>query len=158
MKRLGFVSNSSSSSFVIINYDDVDAAEFRYRRALEGKVLNIPQTFGGTTEFGWGPEICDKIGDRLNFAALQAYFPYEQRYVDMLYNVLKEKLGVTNVIMNLSPGFEDDDVHGEHVYGYIDHQSAASEGENLDMFSDETSLEGFLFGTGSYIKVDNDNH
>ena len=42
-------------------------------------------------------------------------------------------------------------------YVYIDHQSCATEGSNLEMFRDRDSLKRFLFAKGSFIQCGNDN-
>lgn len=41
---------------------------------------------------------------------------------------------------------------------YIDHQSAAYEGENEEIFENKQKMKDFIFGRGSYIQLDNDNH
>ena len=42
--------------------------------------------------------------------------------------------------------------------GYIDHQSSACEGENIQIFESEKDLEAFIFDDEAYIVGDNDNH
>jgi hypothetical protein len=61
--RIGFVSNSSSTSFVVIDssqgYDKLPYAD---TFVVDGSV--------GHTEFGWGPETVNGIGSRIIFAYL----------------------------------------------------------------------------------------
>lgn len=62
--RMGFVSNSSSSSFLVIKSDSGwDALE-----PNSGKTYIVQ----GRHEFGWGPEVVQDIKKRIAFAALQA--------------------------------------------------------------------------------------
>jgi hypothetical protein len=49
------------------------------------------------------------------------------------------------------------DVENPTEIGYIDHQSASYEGENMEMFEDEQTLHDFLFSNNSYIQTGNDN-
>jgi len=134
--RKGFVSNSSSSSFIVIE-GPIDVP------MLQDDVLFIPQTFGGTEDFGWEIEYHTDIGSRINFACLQAE-SMDENYEKMLENVLKEYFDISEIEYNLD--------------GYIDHQSAACENENIEMFESEETLATFIFGVNSLIHTDNDNH
>ncbi|MFW6002511.1 MAG: hypothetical protein ACOCQD_04150 [archaeon] len=161
--RNGFVSNSSSSSFIVIGTGNLSIPE--HNRAD----LNVPQDFGGQVEFGWGPETYYDFGSRLNFAYMQTQYasqngdPLLQKalehtqghansWLHMLEAVLRKNLGVTTINWNL----DVDDYSGDG--GYIDHQSNAREGENTEMFNSIDELERFLFAEDSMIEEDNDNH
>jgi hypothetical protein len=125
------------------------------KKALAGQIdIQIPQTFGGQTEFGWGPSDETGFGTMLNFAALQAIYPWNETYVQMLVNVLGTALGIETVEFNLSNDYNVDD---DKVYGYIDHQSAACEGENVHIFDSPKVLRNFLFAEDSVVHLDNDN-
>lgn len=147
--RTGFVSNSSSSSFLVINGSSYET-------------LDGPLSFGneGETRFGWGPDVIHGMYSRINFAYLQAtdtYLPVEKRkkYVSMLEKVVHKHSGKEEkIVWNLSryPAKE-----GE-IEGYIDHQSTISEGKNKEIFENEQILKDFLFGYNSKIVLDNDNH
>lgn len=160
--RIGFVSNSSSSSFVII-----DAS--KGYNSLAGTTLNIGSSIG-ETEFGWGPEKVEGIGARINFAYLQAHYAepekdpllakakkvvygHANQYFAMLEEVIKENSHVQEIVSDLEKkewgGFED---------AYIDHQSSAAEGRNMEIFESKKALRDFIFGKASYIQLDNDNH
>jgi hypothetical protein len=141
--RMGFVSNSSSSSFVVID-------------AKKGHCeLPGPLLFGeeGTTEFGWGPETVSDMYSRINFAYLQAVNNSE--HLEMLEKVIHEHSGLDEeIVWNITEEYE---FKGK-VWGYVDHQSAVCEGENLEIFENEQVLKDFLFGKDSHIVLDNDNY
>jgi hypothetical protein len=144
--RNGFVSNSSSSSFVVINGSNLEVPKTKWHDLyIVGE--------GGVVEFGWGPDTITGFDSKANFAYLQILYA-NNRYdwLQMLEEVIKEGLGVSRVMYDLSLncGFKNE--------GYIDHQSSASEGENTEIFENKDVLRDFLFGTGSYIELDNDNN
>ena len=146
--RKCFVSNSSSSSFIVIdvskNYDET-------LKKFEGKF-----SFGeaGTTEFGWGPETVDDVYGRINFAYIQAnFYQKDPTYLEMLESVIKENSKITEIDWKIS----DDSSIKDKVWGYIDHQSSGDSNGNLEMFENKETLKDFIFGKESCIEVDNDN-
>ncbi len=156
--RNGFVSNSSSSSFIVIGSNIPDHVKEREIAALKneihcGGVLHIKPKLG-TYEFGWDEETYDDLFSKIIFCYLQArYFvgsdseKPDSEKMEMLERVLKAKAEVDAVHWF----FEEDE-------GYIDHQSAAHEGQNLEMFESDEILSNFIFGGGaSYIQGGNDN-
>lgn len=136
--RAGFVSNSSSSSFVVIGSGDDCSKSVKWAIEEGGNI-----TFGhhGETDFGWGPDTITDVFSRINFAKLQAIKP---EWEEMLDKVIKEVIECDSITWD--------------VDGYIDHQSAACEGENTEIFDDEETLKRFLFCEDSKIELDNDNH
>ena len=136
--RSSFVSNSSSSSFVVIN------ARGGYIKPALNDNLVVGKYFG-CSEFGWGPE--EDIGDfgsRVIWAYLQSE-SVNNKYLQMIEKVIKENSNVQNIEWK--------------VLGYIDHQSKIRERpENEEIFKSKEVLKDFLFGADSYIHVDNDNH
>lgn len=152
--RICFVSNSSSSSFIVIGTKELVIPGFT------GKELFVPAAFSGETEFGWEEEVKYDFGSKLNFAYLQSEYREESDpllkkaliathghanpWRGMLEEVLKEKFNIEKINWNID--------------GYIDHASSASEGENTEMFESKESLEQFLFASDSSIHIDNDNH
>lgn len=144
-QRLSFVTNSSSSSFIIIN------AGGGYNK-LQDNLGTYTVGDLGTTEFGWEPERHSDIHSRINFAYLQAASVDNQDWLKMLEEVIKENSDVETIVYNISTDWDSDN------WGYIDHQSAACEGENTEMFDSKQILKDFIFGSGSYIYTDNDNH
>jgi len=149
--RKGFVSNSSSSSFVVIGTGVPHT--FEWKKTYEG--TDVPIGYFGETEFGWGPEELTDVHDRINFAYLQAEDAYEEcadaAPMDMLLSVLQEYTGVENISSCMGGG--DDE-----VWGYIDHQSAWCEGVNRAIFESREQLVQFLFAPDSFIQLDHDNH
>lgn len=144
--RVGFVSNSSSSSFVVIdssgNYDSYSCT---------GQELT--EGFDGRTEFGWDGGFVGGVPTRINFAYLQTvYDKSHPEWLEMLNEVLKEELGLENINYNINTDFATD------RWGYIDHQSCSGEGSNTEIFESKKHLKDFIFGKGSRIFLDNDNH
>lgn len=159
--RTGFVSNSSSSSFVVID------SSAGYER-LEDDDNGVFGPGRGESEFGWGPECIKDIPSRINFAFLQANYAapehdallekartilygHSNHYVRMLEEVIKENSNIKEITWN----FVEDEFGFES--GYIDHQSNASEGQNMEIFNSKDALRDFIFGRNSYIQLDNDN-
>jgi hypothetical protein len=153
--RSGFVSNSSSSSFIVMGHTDHIAVP-----KFNKKQLNIPQDFGGNYQFGWEEIEYNKFNDRLNWAALCALYQREQTgdlsWLDLLCEVLKEDLNVNDVSINF------DLTHSEEipdtVFAYIDHQSGPAETPaNAIMFSSKLGLRTWLYAPDSVIVGGNDN-
>ena len=147
--RAGFVSNSSSSSFIVIDQN----APLEMENFWVGSRLEIDGTYG-ETEFGWTPEDYHDFWSKVNFSYIQAYYMKERfpEWTNMLAKVIEEHTGVNEVVFNFpinEYGLAD---------AYIDHASAASEGRNTEMFESEEALRLFLFSQSSYIHTDNDNH
>ena len=156
--RTGFVSNSSSSSFLTIGHGTFIVPDIKLY------TLTIPDDTGGEFEFGWGPGVHYDFGSKLNFAYLQSLYKnknqeplldkaleavegHSNEWLLMIEEVLKKHLKVSEIIWNL-----DLDT------GYIDHQSCAYEGRNTEIFESIEVLEDFLFREDSFITEDNDNH
>lgn len=132
--RNGFVSNSSSSSFVVIG----DAA-------IVPLTATGIYTIGedGKSEFGWEYETSSSFYSKLNWAWLQARGRTDQ--VEMIIKVVKAHSNFDDILEPSS-----------NWGGYIDHQSVG--GENDEIFESELKLTRFLFSPDSYIQTDNDNH
>ena len=142
-KRQGFISNSSSSSFIVI-YDDKETPE-------QVDQLIVDHTMG-ETHFGWDKQEYYDTGSKIIFTYLQILEMDNNTWKDMLVNVLKNYFGCTEVqfLINTNDWGEDNN-------GYIDHQSSAIEDQNIEMFDNEETLANFLFGMSSYIQTGNDN-
>ena len=152
--RKGFVSNSSSSSFIIIsdkqNYGDIQGHLQELVKEHNGTLV-VDHNFG-ETEFGWNEDEYYDMGSKVIFTYLQAQYSGDEKHIKMLESVLKDFTGCNNIEWKI----EIDYNAGEN-YGYIDHQSSAVEGQNLEMFDNEQKLKNFLFDCDSYIKTGNDN-
>lgn len=139
--RNGFVSNSSSSSFIVIS---------------DGPIFTGPISSDliigedGHCEFGWEFERWYDFESKLNFAYLQSQHNNEWR--QMLLKVLRDR-GAINISSCLSEDYGRDG----KKWAYIDHQSSAWEGMNTEMFDSEEQLIKFLFCPQSYIQGGNDN-
>lgn len=133
--RSGFVSNSSSSSFIVIGYGDEESLNSC------SDVLKLGPL--GETEFGWGPKTITDMHSRINFAKIQA--EGNLKWEDMLESVIKKNAKCKSIEWDLGEWY------------YIDHQSAACEDANIEMFDSEDDLRRFLFCEDSRIELDNDN-
>jgi hypothetical protein len=71
----------------------------------------------------------------------------------MLEEIIREELDVEDIVWNIATSYRD-----KGIEGYIDHQSSAGEGQNIEIFNSKEILRSFLFNKESYIQLDNDNH
>ena len=143
--RLSFVSNSSSTSFVVIGKQD----PIKY--PVSQVVSNADF---GETEFGWGPDVVYGAGSLINFAFIQTDYGRNPARLEILERVIKEHLGDIEIIWEIS---EDAECMSKQ-WGYIDHASSHAEGQNLEIFESDAVLKHFLFSPDSKIVLDNDNH
>lgn len=166
--RESFVSNSSSSSYIVIGSESPEFPD-----KLNEKVLDYSSHYG-ETEFGWEVDDHTCLYDRINFAWIQAesigskWNPEigksvhtRSQEMDLLEETIKEAFGVQEIKWNMSTNFEPRDVPKDpkiSYYCYIDHQSSGGEGKNMEMFKSKESLIQFLFAPDSYIHTDNDNY
>ena len=149
--RSGFVSNSSSSSFIVI---DNSGKYCSLPFDLDNGLLVVGDN--GCCEFGWEETTYDSIYDRINFTYLQTDCGEDFNRLKMLEDVLKQQVkGLTKIIWNISYKYPSKD---GKIHGYIDHQSARCEGQNMEMFKSNETLRDFIFGRGSYIQGGNDNN
>jgi len=152
--RNGFVSNSSSSSFIVIeNHNDANYIK-NLRKAYTGTPLIVDYQFGHT-EFGWGPDEFSDVGTKIIFAYLQYLYVKDNHpeWLVMLEKVITDNLEVTSIEWKI-----DLEYHENGDFAYIDHQSNSADGENTDMFNGEDYLARFLFNSKSNITLDNDNY
>lgn len=160
--RYTFVSNSSSSNFVVRQETSIEIIQENIKKFLEDiqpfirsdGSLSIDDTWPGTKEFGWERIQYTNLFDKLNWAILQANYgdcenhthQYSQTLLQLLTDLIK--CPIINVDF------------GEtllRTWGFIDHQSAAGERPNvLDIFADQQTLIQFIFGN-DYIQGGNDN-
>lgn len=156
--RSSFISNSSSSSFIVIG-------DSGCRDNLRPSEFDDTYVIGeyGETQFGWTPEDIQDIDSRINFCHLQSKY-LDGKYDDMIESVIKVNSKIKHIHSILTDDYYSDisidnnPPRYQTKWGYIDHQSAAYEGQNLEMFESESTLEKFIFDSGSYIHTDNDNN
>lgn len=182
--RSDYVSNSSSSSFIIIvdsGADLTDRIKEDFARYSDSwNAYEIPsQSY--KHQFGWEWENTTSIGGKLNFIGIQLlnllsmkicpnrYYRGDaskefDRCYDMLKKVCQERFGfnisLREDLINVGTYHGDDGYEVsaflDHEY-YIDHQSCVTENQNMDMFESEDKLYNFLRYEGSQIEGGNDN-
>jgi hypothetical protein len=155
-KRYGFVSNSSSSSFLVVK-----GGRYNYLLYAKDNILVVDKDFG-TCQFGWGPETIYDAPSKIIFAYLQILYIKEydpgaefkkiaDDCLDMLENVIINNTNVKAIVWDIV-------INDYNNFSYIDHASSAAEGQNTEIFDSEDTLKDFIFGSNSYIRLDNDNH
>lgn len=161
--RVGFVSNSSSLSYVVIGSGDILKPTCEYytddagRLAINGKLA--------TGKFGWGPDIIKGWEEMLAFAYMQVYYSNNDAWLQMLDSVVRAHLNISGISWPYSETSDSKKtVHIEQVARlelpdgwYIDHQSNASEYMNTEIFDSEDALRRFIFAEDSHVVLDNDN-
>lgn len=172
--RLGYISNSSSSSFVMVPESAVKAMHERtgpldesplkemFLKALErddamydGKWTGLID--GGVREFGWDVESYHDEETKWNWLVLQAYYggdewhehrtsEYRERLESYLYDLGFDVSIDWDGISRLESDCD----------AYIDHQSIDSD-ETFDMV-DRVGISEFLLSQDCFVHTDNDNH
>lgn len=167
--RSDFVSNSSSSSFVVIT----DSGRESLPASNQAEIV-LPSQEMGQTEFGWQTEKYYDFWSKLNWCSIILRSKRGQEQYDTPDEELRERikspwlrsddmyaklkyvlagLGLPNVSIEF-----DQDKYDELDDGYIDHQSnVGEEPDNARMFQTEKTLRDFLVNDGSYIDNSNDN-
>ena len=181
--RLDFVSNSSSSSFIVINNTNkiIPDQIFQYE---EYNPLMLPTSeYGGEYSFGWEFNEYRAFWSKLNWCAIlitqMEYYvnmsdedkdwymdneyrkrDYEKRlaYSNEHYEEYKEMLkNVCRTELGLCVDILTYK-EADEMFAYIDHQSDIfSNPDNARMFESESALSDFLFSMDSYIRTGNDN-
>lgn len=147
--RSGFVSNSSSSSFIVIS-DDTEQM-LPWRRYEHEKFIVIGER--GENEFGWQEERYSDFPSKLNFAWIQAMLLQkdtgDDKWIKLITAVLYQ-WNVTKFEVILSGNSQ-----ARH-HGSIDHASSYEENKNCEIFESSDVLSNFLFNPLSYIQNQND--
>lgn len=153
--RNGFVSNSSSSSFVVI-------AKKRDKEipipVTFSNTLMIPRNLSGETDFGSNGGKYSDFDSKLNFLMLQALYADDIDYVSFIYQILKQKFGNIDIKNNLRRDFVDfdDEDDSEELdklhFGFIDHQSVG--GGFLEFFegSPDDVKKSLVFRVDSLVE------
>ena len=173
--RLGYVSNSSSSSFVMVQEKAVKAMHARkepldlnylaemFKREIERKdELNEGKWIGlfddGVKEFGWDVKNYYDEQTKWNWMVLQAYYggtewtqfstdEYRKKLEDYLEYLVGREIHIDwDGIAKLDSDCD----------AYIDHQSIDSE-ETFDTV-DRLGISEFLLSQDAFVHTDNDNH
>lgn len=154
--RTGFVANSSSSSFVVINAREGYVLPEKSWE-WENQDVRITENLGAC-EFGWSPSKIKDWGSRMLFAYLQTYYAGKPEWKEMLDRVIKSHTKAKSIKWDVNMEYSETDRVGSRKIAYIDHQSNAGEDRNTEIFENEEVLRDFIFGKGSFIQLDNDNH
>ena len=170
--RKGFVSNSSSSSFVVIGRNKEDFLN-ELPKGLWDDVKNMWGDFiptmtlpfkEGQLEFGWEWERYETIKDRINFVVallMDVEGENHWKFKNMFEEVIRKHfLPDKEAGRYLAIRFDYNYYHWDSISGdqsYIDHQSTIREGCNIELFENEKNLEDFIFNEGSFIQCGNDN-
>lgn len=177
--RSDFVSNSSSSSFIVIRSTNIEKYNFN------NQDITVPNINEGNREFGWGWEKFNDFWSKLNFCAIQLSEIRRQKTYYDLTVAKAEKTAYDNFwlehrgkkIKEDSDRFDDlwdmlqtvckdnfnlnielaNEEEIDNMFAYIDHQSNVSDGQNMEMFESEYDLYNFLASSDSFIKTGNDN-
>lgn len=152
--RRGFVSNSSSSSFVVIpeNYQPKVNEDYG-KLAMAFAFSDCDDWNGifidGESQFGWQVREYHDFESKWNWLVLQAFYG-GQKYMKFVDDFLSS---ITNNRVKVNwNGVEDADNNGG---SYIDHQSIDAE-FTFDPVS-QIGIENFLLDNDCYIQNGNDN-
>ena len=153
--RNGFVSNSSSSSFIVVSNKE----EINTPLALNG-IIKIPRNETGEIDFSRRGGFYQDFDSKLNFMVLQALYSDIQEYMDAVLEVLRMKFGEDvkfeiNLRREFYDFYEEVDEKGLY-YGSIDHDSIGGEFYNmLESAADGNTddLYNFLFKSESYLMM-----
>ena len=185
--RNDYVSNSSSSSFIVIVGNGTDETYNIQRDFLsysdDWAFHEIPSC-RGKHEFGWEWEDTHDFSGKLNFIGIQLLelfmmkvkgkkpeykLPYTgddfDRLYEMVQKVCKEKFNfnvkLRDDLIQMKIYHDKDKGYSGYLTidddYYIDHQSSAVEGSCMEMFDSEDALYNFLRFDESYIRGGNDN-
>lgn len=169
--RSGFVSNSSSSSFILIDHA-FDMTTEEYKKTFENfrswlldfvfwsKERNacifrrVPES-----EFGWEETLYNDWWEKFDFMLLQVKLTgkydddYAKHHETLLAWFQQFDPEIRHII--IPEEYTDEDSGREYNIGYIDHQSVG--GENLSMLESVEDINRFIFSPKSYILNGNDN-
>ena len=164
--RNGFVSNSSSSSFVVIGKMKQGIPSLHDAYIHDNKLM-IPQTFGGEWDFTQC-QTFNSFPDRLNFAALCCYYKEGPNgfdnsgkaiWTNMLEKVLIDTIENVECI-KINFRWDDDNSYAYQdpmcVYdcNFIPHNSHPDGNINIaEIFKNEENLKAFLFAPDSEIRT-----
>ena len=166
--RIDFVSNSSSSSFIVIT----DSGGFSAPRSDWAEYVSLPDAERGQTEFGWQTEKYRDFWSKLNWCAIAVSDKREMEQDETPDERLKAEVEkpwfraatmekrLTDACEKLGYRVEVREIGDADSweYGYVDHQSAIyEEPVNARMFETDKTLWDFLTNDGSYIDNSNDN-
>ena len=172
--RNGFVSNSSSSSFVVNRKTDTPKKDIpRDLLKIKGEdyTITLP-TKKGTYSFGWEEKRWKDVPAKMNYAVIQAM--NSEKMWEYLYRIEEA------IEAEFKENHPNDDIYvywdynavfygSETQYAEIDHQSSIREDNDdwrrrtgkmpivHDIFDSVDNMRNFLFNQDAYIQGGNDN-
>ena len=155
-ERINYVSNSSSSSFVVIPDDlKIDKANYDYNKiALTFPFFENGEEWcglfdDGQLKFGWEWEKYRDFESKWNWLVLQAFYGGDE-YIKIINDYLK------GIHENLKIDWSAVEQKEDSIEAYIDHQSvdAKSTFEKVK----EIGIDEFLLNEECYIQNGNDNY
>lgn len=183
--RNDFVSNSSSSSFIVISnkveYDETKKIKSAYSYSSTGEEFLFPSTDNaGHTRFGWEEIEYTSFESKMNFIGIQllelymletynknGYSDYIGRFNELytlVKDVCKNEFDIKaklNFDVITEHKYEDDgEIKTYHLLDndyYIDHQSCVTENSCTEMFKSYKDMHNFLRTPESCIQCGNDN-
>lgn len=181
--RSDFVSNSSSSSFIVIVKNGTDETYKIKLRHADDRFAYLFPTEDANHQFGWDERLYSSFAEKMNFIGIQLLElkimaaegarpfykknPVEEfeRCYGMLHKVCKEKFDLcvclneevlSALIYKNNDGAYKSCIKLNDNY-YIDHQSCVTENQCMEMFESEETLYDFLRFRESCIEGGNDN-
>ena len=149
--RSDFVSNSSSSSFVVIGGIDDNTEQFEWSH-----IPTLLPSKLGCYQFGWSVNTYNDFWSKLNWCALMIS---DERHNNKEHAEEMEALLALVCATNFNLNIEimSDEKICE-LGAYVDHQSSILEKpQNAIMFKNGSKLIRFLSSSESYIETGNDN-
>ena len=162
--RTKFVSNSSSSSFIVYGESSIDESVERNLKSYIHRHIDDNDVFkyNPHTQFGWEFEVFNDWMSKFDWAFLQMwYLLYDHEhayYYDTMLEFLQSYYPEIKRIetKRFSEDYEDDeDYMNDEPYGYIDHESIGF--DNAEFLEDVSSLRYFILSDKSFICNQNDN-
>lgn len=160
--RIGFVSNSSSSSYVVVpksvveeyekNRESRDIRSFNQLKllfAFSGEVKGVGLFDSGEKNFGWQVVRYHDLESKWNWLVLQAYYDGSKAYLSTIENFLSK------VNHNLKINWADVDEQVEKFNAYIDHQSIDAQATFAEVKA--IGIDEFLVNENCFIQNGNDN-
>ena len=166
--RTGFVSNSSSSSFVIISKEPLSVIKPEYLNALDWKYVSV--TTKGASYGRADITICRTIEDKLrHFTVLYAMYYAEDKDYFFKMDSFQEKIRSLGkkygymIVIECPPlsGFVRQSDQGPEVVNYIDINNECEyidDVVNIVENEDTTELESYLFNPHSFCVLGGDEY
>jgi hypothetical protein len=128
--RTGFVSNSSSTSFIVVDHNSdfklpehVDLSmcdENGWRDGVAVVPFSFSRGWTGNTEFGWAEESNYEFVNKLNWASLQAYYHDEGmtgEWHDSIKRILMRRVPeITDVVFRIADQSDDPSDYDQAYY------------------------------------------